>query len=72
MRYSPADIQAGEEGRAECAPGTRAEISLQTLGKTMVRHTVLLQPMDINNRADICVRSVEDPALEQVVVQGRQ
>ena len=54
-RNNSADTEVGEEGGGGGAPGTRAEIPLQPLVKTMVRQAVPLQP-------------VEDPTLEQVDV----
>lgn len=53
MNYSPAVAKVGEEGGAEGAQGTRADISLWTVVKTVVRHAVFLQPMDTNDKAGI-------------------
>ncbi|GAB0208947.1 secretory carrier-associated membrane protein 1 [Grus japonensis] len=47
------------------APGTRAEIPLQAVEKTMVRQAVPLQPMEVNGGADIHLQPMEDPMPEQ-------
>ncbi|GAB0205317.1 hypothetical protein GRJ2_002997300 [Grus japonensis] len=60
-----ADTQASEEGRAGGAPGTRAEILLQPVEKTMVRQAVPLQPMEVDGEADIHLQPMEDPMPEQ-------
>ena len=65
-RNSPADPQVSEEGGAGRAPGTRAEIPLQPVGKTMVRQAVLLQPREVHSGADIHLQPREDPTPEQV------
>ena len=48
------------------APGARAEIPLQPVGKTMVRQAVPLQPTEVNSGAEIPLQPVEDPTPEQV------
>jgi len=59
------------EGRGGGTPGTRAEILLQPVMKTMVRHAVALQPVEVHRGAESHLQPVEDPMLEQVdVCQG--
>ena len=70
-RNNHADTEVSEEGEGGGAPGTRAEIPLQPVVKTMVRQAVPLQPMDLNGRADIHLQPVEDLTLEQVDAQRR-
>jgi len=45
-RNNSADNKISEEGGGGGSPGTRAEISLQLVVKTMVRQTVPLQPRE--------------------------
>jgi len=52
-RNNPADTKDNEEGRGGGASGARAEIPLQPVEKTMVKHVVLLQPMGVHGGADI-------------------
>jgi len=52
-RNNSADIKVSEEGGGGDAPGTRAEIPLQPMAKTMVRQAVPLQPMEVHSGADI-------------------
>jgi len=52
-RNSYADTKANEEGEEGGAPGTRANIPLQPMGKIMVMQVVLLQPMEICSGTDI-------------------
>ncbi|KAK4833071.1 hypothetical protein QYF61_027733, partial [Mycteria americana] len=59
------DTKASEEGGGGGAPGTRAEIPLQPVLKTMVRQAVSLQPMEVNGGADIHLQPVENPTPEQ-------
>ena len=65
-RNSPADPQVSAEGGGGGAPGARAEIPLQPMGKTMVRQAVPLQPREVHGGADIHLQPMEDPMLEQV------
>ena len=65
MRNNSADTKVSEEGGGGAAPGARAEIPLQPVGKTMVRQAVPRQPMDVHGGADIHLQPVEDPTLEQ-------
>ena len=65
-RNNPADHKVSEEGGGGDAPGTRAEIPLQPVVKTMVRQAVPLQPMKVHSGADIHLQPVEDPTPEQV------
>ncbi|GAB0205881.1 acid sphingomyelinase-like phosphodiesterase 3b [Grus japonensis] len=65
-RNNPADTKVSAEGGGGRAPGTRAEIPLQPLEKTMVRQAVPLQPMEGHGGADIHLQLVEDPTPEQV------
>ncbi|GAB0176179.1 epimerase family protein SDR39U1 [Grus japonensis] len=46
-RNNPADTKISAEGGGGGAPGTRAEIPLQPLEKTMVRQAVSLQPIEL-------------------------
>ncbi|GAB0186400.1 hypothetical protein GRJ2_001105300 [Grus japonensis] len=65
-RNNSADTNVSEEGGAGGAPGTGTEIPLQPMEKTMVRQAVPLQPMEVNDGADIHLHPMEDPTLEQV------
>ncbi|KAK4830527.1 hypothetical protein QYF61_011506 [Mycteria americana] len=67
-RNNSADTKISEEGGGGGASGTRAEIPLQPVVKTMVRQGVALQPMEVHGRADIHLQPVEDPMPEQVDV----
>ncbi|PKU37725.1 hypothetical protein llap_11970 [Limosa lapponica baueri] len=57
-----------EEGEQGGAPGTRAEIPLQLVVKTMVRQAVPLQPLEVNSEAEVHLQPVEHPTPEQVDV----
>ena len=63
-RKDSADTKVSEEGGGGGAPGTRAEIPLQPVVKTMVRQAVPLQPMEVNGGADIHLQPEEDPMPE--------
>ncbi|GAB0181680.1 EH domain-containing protein 4 [Grus japonensis] len=52
-RNSPADTKVSAEGGGGGTPGTRAEIPLQPMEKTMVRQAVSLQPMEDDGGAEI-------------------
>ncbi|GAB0209021.1 epimerase family protein SDR39U1 [Grus japonensis] len=65
-RNNYADTKVSEEGEGGGAPGTRAEIPLQSVVKTMVRQAVPLQSMEVNGGADIHLQPVGDPMPEQV------
>ncbi|GAB0180080.1 epimerase family protein SDR39U1 [Grus japonensis] len=65
-RNNSADTQVTEEGGGGGAPGTRADIPLQPMEKTMVRQAVPLQPMEVHGGADIHLQPMEDPTSEQV------
>ncbi|GAB0176617.1 anoctamin-4 [Grus japonensis] len=65
-RNNSADTKVSAEGGGGGAPGTRVEIPLQPLEKTIVRQAVPLQPMEVHSGADIHLQPVEDPMLEQV------
>ncbi|GAB0178026.1 acid sphingomyelinase-like phosphodiesterase 3b [Grus japonensis] len=65
-RKNSADPKVSAEGGGGGAPGTRAEIPLQPLEKTMVRQAVYLKPMEENAGADIHLQPMEDPTPEQV------
>ena len=62
-RNNSADTKVSEEGGGGGAPGARAEIPLQPMGKTMVRQAVPLHPW-IPARADIYLQPMEDPTPE--------
>jgi len=62
-RKNSADTKVSEEGGA---PGTRAEIPLQPMKKTMVRQAVPLQPLEVHSGADIHLQPMEDSMSEQV------
>lgn len=47
-------------------PGTRAEMPLQPMEKTVVKQFVPLQTIENHIRADIHLQMVEDPRPEQV------
>ena len=71
-RNNSADTKVSEEGEGGGdAPGAGAEILLQSVGKTMVRQAVPLQPMEVHGGADIHLQPVEDPMLEQVGARRR-
>ena len=74
-RNNPADPQVSEEGGGGGAPGIRAEIPLQpvekTVGKTMVRQAVPLQPREVHSGADLHLQPGEDPTPEQEDAQRR-
>ncbi|PKU48654.1 protein pxr1-like [Limosa lapponica baueri] len=65
-RNNSADAKVSEEGGRGGGPGTRAEIPLQPMVKTMVRQAVPLQSMDVHSGPDIYLQPVQDPTLEQV------
>ena len=65
-RNSSAGTKVSAEGGGGGAPGTRAEIPLQPLMKTMVRQAVTLQPTEVNSGADMHLQPMEDPTPEQV------
>ena len=65
-RNDPADPKVSEEGGGGDAPGAKAEIPLQPVGKTMVRQAVSLQPREVHGGADIYLQPGEDPTPEQV------
>ncbi|GAB0186353.1 acid sphingomyelinase-like phosphodiesterase 3b [Grus japonensis] len=52
-KNNSADTKISAEGGAGGSPGTGAEIPLQRLDKTVVRQAVPLQPMEVNDGADI-------------------
>ncbi|GAB0208489.1 hypothetical protein GRJ2_003314600 [Grus japonensis] len=54
------------EGGGGGAPGTRAEIPLQPMVKTMVKQAVPLQPMEDDGEQRFHLQPMEDPTLEQV------
>ena len=60
--------KVSEEGGRGGAPGTRAEIPLQPMEKTLVRQAVPLQPMEVHGGAEIHLQPVEDLTPEQVDV----
>lgn len=65
MRSSPADTKVGEgEGRG--ASGTKAEITLKPMAKTLVVQFVPLQPVKNHSGADMYLQPMEDPTPEQV------
>ena len=65
-RNNPAVPKVSEEGGGGDAPGTRAEIPRQPMGKTVVRQAVPLQPREVHSGADIHLQPMEDPTPEQV------
>jgi len=70
-RDNSADTKVSEEARGGGMPGAGSEIPLQPVEKTMVRQSVLLQPMKVHGEADIYLQLMEDPLLEQVDAQRR-
>ena len=70
-RNNSADIKVSEKAEGGEAPGTAAEIPLQTVEKTMVRQAVPLQPTEVHSGGDIHVQPMEDPTLEQGDAQRR-
>ena len=67
-RNNLADTKVSEEGQGGGTPGTRAEIPLQPVVKTLVRQAVPLQPMVVHSGADIHLQPKEDPTLKHVDV----
>jgi len=65
-RTNSAYTKVSEEGGGGGAPGTGAEIVLQPVVKTMVRHAVPLQPMEVHGGADLHMEPREDPTTEKV------
>ncbi|KAK4818992.1 hypothetical protein QYF61_022823 [Mycteria americana] len=61
VRNSPASTKISEEGGGGGAPGTAAEIPLQPVMKTMVRHVVPLQSMEDHIRAGIYTAACGGP-----------
>ncbi|GAB0202821.1 ras GTPase-activating protein 1-like [Grus japonensis] len=59
------DTKVSAQGGAGGAPGTKAEIPLQPLEKTIVRQAVPLQPMEDDGGEDIHLQPMEDPTPEQ-------
>ena len=70
-RNNSAGTEVSEEVGGGGAPGTRAEIPVRRVEKTMVRQAVPLQPMEVNGGADIHLQPVEDPTPEQVDARRR-
>ena len=68
---SPADPQVSEEGGGVVAPGARAKIPLQPVGKPMVRQAVPLQPREVHGGADLHLQHGDDPMQEQVGARRR-
>ena len=60
--------KVSEEGGRGGAPGTRAEIPLQPMEKTLVRQAVPQQSMKVHSEADIHLQTMADPMLEQADV----
>jgi len=68
-RNNSADTKVSEEGGGAGGPGTRAEIPLQPVEKTVVRQVVPLKPMEVHSGADIHLQPVKDPTPEKVDAQ---
>ncbi|GAB0179640.1 acid sphingomyelinase-like phosphodiesterase 3b [Grus japonensis] len=62
-RNSSADTKVSE-GEGGGAPGTKAEIPLQPMVKTMVRQVVPLQAMEDDGGANIHLQPVKNPTPE--------
>ncbi|KAF4794834.1 hypothetical protein TURU_098261 [Turdus rufiventris] len=60
-RTNTADIKASKEGRGEGSPGTREEMYLQLMMKTMVRQAVSLQPSEFHRGSKIHLQTLEEP-----------
>ncbi|KAF4795871.1 hypothetical protein TURU_089446 [Turdus rufiventris] len=56
-----ADTKVSEEEGEGGAPGTRAEIPLQPILKTMVKQAITLQPMEDHGDAEIHPQPMEEP-----------
>jgi len=69
-RNNSADTNVSEEGGGGGAPGTRAEIPLQLMMKTIVRQAVPLQFMEVQGGADIQLQSMEDPHRSRWMPEG--
>jgi len=61
----PADTKVSEEGGDEGAQGTRAEIPLQPMVKTMVKQAVPCSPWRTTSEQITTMQPVEDSTLEQ-------
>jgi len=70
-KNNSADTKVSEAGRGRAPPGTKAEIPLQSVGKTMVRQAVPLQSMEVLSGADIHLKPGEDPTPEQVYTRRK-
>lgn len=60
-RENSADPKVSEEGAGGGMMGTRTEIPLQPVEKTMVVQIVPLQPMEVNGGADIYIEVCGGP-----------
>ena len=68
MWNSPAETKVSEDGGGGGTAGTRAEIPLQPVVKTMVMQVVLLEPMEVHGGSDMHLQPTENPTPEQVDV----
>jgi len=65
-RNNSADTKVSEEGAGGGGPGTRADIPLPPVMKTMVRQAVSLQSTEAHSGTEIHLQPMEDPTPEQV------
>jgi len=70
-RTNSTDTKVSEEGGERGAPGTGAEVLLQSMENTMVRQVVPPQPMEVQAGADLHLQPREDPTPEQVDSQRK-
>lgn len=66
-RNNPADNKVSRQERGGSAPGTRAEVPLQLVMKTMVMQVIPLQPVEDRGKTNIHLQPMKDPTLEQVM-----
>jgi len=64
-RNNSSDTKVSEKGGGGGAPGTRTEIPLQPVKKTMVRQAVPVQSMEVHGGAEIHLQPMEHSMLEQ-------
>jgi len=65
-RNNSADSKVIEEGGGRGPSGTGADISLQSVEKTMMKKAVPQKPMEVHSGADTHLQPVEEHMLEQM------
>ena len=70
-RNNSADTKVSEEGGGGDAPGPTAEITLQTMEKTVLGQAVPLQPIEVHGGADLHLQTMEGtPCQRRWVPEG--